>query len=117
MVPVTVSFASGPKNCGVEAGVGKQKKEWRFGYQCGVHGEDDYWSVPCRSNTAGKHLQVAGGRLTIHNSGYRNRSCVTSLSGTEKGNGDERLTKGRSEEGRRHKVPFGLEWNGKLTIT
>jgi hypothetical protein len=88
-------------------------------YQCGVHGEGGCRSVPYRSNTAGKHLRVAGGRLTIHNSDYRNRSCVTSWSGTEKGSGDERLTTGRSEEGRRKEKhgragrPFGLEWNGK----
>jgi hypothetical protein len=95
-------------------------------YQCGVHGEGGCRSVPYRSNTAGKHLRVAGGRLTIHNNGYRNRSCVTSWSGTEKGSGDERLTTGRSEEGRRkekHGEPGArLGWNGmereeELTIT
>jgi hypothetical protein len=65
---------------GAEAGVGKQKEGMEMRHQCGVHGEGGCRSVPYRSDMAGKDLQVAGGRLTIHNNDYGNRSCVTSWS-------------------------------------
>ena len=96
MLAVTVSLASGPKNCG---------DEWRNCVSAGSETETEWGNgrIPYHSSTADKGSRVVDGRWTIHNSDCRNRSFVASWSESGKRKQksdlfDERLMMGARTE-------------------